>query len=78
MSSTSGEVRGHVARRDYPAALRALDNLRSPVERFFTEVLVMAEDSELRRNRVALLAQLRELFSLVADLSQLASRVGTP
>lgn len=78
MSSTSGEVRGHVARRDYPAALRALGNLRSPVERFFTEVLVMAEDSELRRNRVALLAQLRELFSLVADLSQLAARVAAP
>jgi len=78
MSSTSGEVRDHVARRDYPAALRALGNLRSPVERFFTEVLVMAEDSGLRRNRVALLAQLRELFSLIADLSQLAARVATP
>lgn len=78
MCSRSGEVRDHVARHDYPAALRALGNLRSSVERFFTEVLVIAEDSGLRRNRVALLAQLRELFSLVADLSQLASRVGTP
>ncbi len=78
IGASSGEVRNQVARRDYPGALRALGNLRSPVERFFTEVLVMAEDPGLRRNRLALLAQLRELFSVIADLSQLASRVGTP
>jgi glycyl-tRNA synthetase beta chain len=69
-------VHGAIARRDYRAALEDLAALRHPVDRFFEDVLVMAEDSALRNNRLALLGALRRTLSAVADLSQLAARVG--
>jgi glycyl-tRNA synthetase beta chain len=46
------------------------------VDRFFDEVLVMAEDQKLRENRLALLKRLQILFSRVADLSQIVSGEG--
>lgn len=60
------------AARRYKEALAALAGLRAPVDQFFDKVMVMAEDPQLRANRLALLAQLRELFWEVADISQLA------
>lgn len=60
------------AKRQYKEALAALAGLRAPVDLFFDKVMVMAEDPELRANRLALLAGLRELFWEVADISQLA------
>lgn len=56
---------------DYAAALLALAELRAPVDQFFDEVMVMAEDAALRNNRLALLNRLRGLFLRVADLSVL-------
>jgi glycyl-tRNA synthetase beta chain len=56
---------------DYGEALRSMASLRGVVDAFFTEVLVMAEDQELRKNRLALLAQLAKLFLSVADISQI-------
>lgn len=70
------QVQAHIARRDYPGALAALAELRAPVERFFADVLVMAEDPGVRANRLGLLGALRKTFSAIADLSQLAARVG--
>ncbi len=55
----------------YTEALTRMAALRETVDRFFDEVLVMAEDEVLRRNRLALLASLSGLFLRVADLSQL-------
>lgn len=59
------------AARRYREALEQLASLRAPVDRFFDEVLVMAEDKALRDNRLALLTQLRSLFLEVADISLL-------
>ena len=56
---------------DYTSALLALAELREPADRFFDEVLVMAEDDAVRRNRLALLGTIREAFLRVADLSKL-------
>lgn len=56
---------------DYEAALLSLAELREPVDKFFDEVMVMAEDMALRNNRLALLNQMRGLFLRVADLSVL-------
>ena len=69
---------GIVGRRIYSGlgALAALAELRAPVERFFADVLVMAEDPGVRANRLGLLGALRKTFSAIADLSQLAARVG--
>jgi glycyl-tRNA synthetase beta chain len=61
-----------VAARAYTDALGRLAALREPVDRFFDEVLVMSEDETVRRNRLALLATLRELFLGIADVSRLA------
>ncbi|MBU6199830.1 MAG: glycine--tRNA ligase subunit beta [Xanthomonadaceae bacterium] len=55
----------------YVDMLRALAALHAPVDAFFEQVMVMAEDAAKRRNRVALLAGLRRLFLQVADISLL-------
>ncbi|HEY3809224.1 MAG TPA: glycine--tRNA ligase subunit beta [Steroidobacteraceae bacterium] len=70
-----GELQAPVAelirQRDYAAALDKLAGLRTSVDQFFDGVLVNDPDPALRRNRLALLAQLRALFAGIADLSRL-------
>ncbi|HEX6639087.1 MAG TPA: glycine--tRNA ligase subunit beta [Steroidobacteraceae bacterium] len=56
-------------KRNYAAALARLATLRPAVDAFFDGVMVNAEDPALRNNRLALLAQLRGLFTRIADLS---------
>lgn len=56
---------------DYASALSSLANLREPVDNFFDEVMVMADDEAIRNNRLALLNRLRNLFLRVADISLL-------
>ena len=58
---------------DYGAALQSLASLREPVDTFFDEVMVMADDDAVRDNRLALLNRLRNLFLRVADISLLPS-----
>jgi glycyl-tRNA synthetase beta chain len=65
-----------VRKAQYGEALQELSGLRGAVDRFFDEVLVMAEDQRLRQNRLALLMGLRDLFSRVADFSQLVPGPG--
>ncbi len=56
---------------DYASALSSLASLRQPVDTFFDEVMVMADDEAVRNNRLALLNRLRNLFLRVADISLL-------
>ena len=58
---------------DYTASLQALAALRAPVDAFFDNVMVNAEDEKLRANRLALLAQLHQAMNRVADISKLAA-----
>ena len=58
----------------YAAALQALASLRPAVDAFFDKVMVMAEDTALRHNRLALLANLSNLFLGAADISKLQGR----
>lgn len=60
-----------LAAKDYTAALSKLAALRAPIDAFFDNVMVMADDAELKANRLRLLAQLRALFTSVADISVL-------
>ena len=62
--------------RDYVAVLARLAELRQPVDRFFDDVMVMAEDDKVRDNRLALLAGLRAQFLDVADISRLSIATG--
>jgi glycyl-tRNA synthetase beta chain len=55
----------------YGEALNRLARLREPVDAFFDQVLVMAEDAAVRDNRIALLNELSSLFLRVADFSRL-------
>ncbi|WP_431263924.1 glycine--tRNA ligase subunit beta [Roseateles chitinivorans] len=57
---------------DYAGSLKALAALKAPVDAFFDDVMVNAEDPALRANRQALLKQLHEAMNRVADLSRLA------
>jgi len=65
-------VRPLLDERDYTRALQSLAALREPVDRFFDDVMVMAEDAAVRSNRLALLGALRALFLDVADISRLS------
>jgi glycyl-tRNA synthetase beta chain len=58
---------------DYTASLQALAILKAPVDAFFDNVMVNAEDVALKNNRLALLNQLHQAMNRVADLSKLAS-----
>ena len=61
------------ARGDYAASLLSLAALRAPVDTFFNEVMVNAEDPALRANRLGLLATLHRAMNQVADISKLSS-----
>lgn len=65
------EVQPLIAQGDYTAVLDKLANLRAPVDSFFDNVMVNAEDSALRQNRLAILNTLQGLFLQVADISVL-------
>jgi len=67
----AGKVLPLFEQGDYASALRSLASLREPVDSFFDEVMVMAEDDATRNNRLALLNRLRNLFLRVADISLL-------
>ena len=65
------QASSQIAARDYTAALVTLAQVREPVDQFFDQVMVMAEDQKVRENRLALLNQIYQLFLNVADISRL-------
>ncbi|MBL8439022.1 MAG: glycine--tRNA ligase subunit beta, partial [Zoogloeaceae bacterium] len=66
-------ARSHFDNEDYTDALRVLAGLRGAVDRFFDEVMVMAEEPLIRQNRLALLNRLAGLMNQVADISRLSA-----
>jgi glycyl-tRNA synthetase beta chain len=66
------EVTPMLAAGEYLRALRHIAALRPVVDMFFDEVLVMAEDANLRENRLALLAEVAQLFARIADFTRIA------
>jgi glycyl-tRNA synthetase beta chain len=67
------QVTQALEQRDYPGVCRALAGLRGPVDAFFDKVMVMAEDANLRRNRLALLLRISQTFLLMADFSKITA-----
>ncbi len=63
-------VPGLIKDAKYKDALAALVKLKAPIDAFFTGVMVMVEDATLRRNRLALLVRVRNLFRQYADFSK--------
>lgn len=67
------KTESQIAKNNYKAALQTLAEAAGPVNTFFDDVLVNDKDEKIRRNRFALLAQLRTLLNSVADISKLAA-----
>ncbi|MEC9344049.1 MAG: glycine--tRNA ligase subunit beta [Pseudomonadota bacterium] len=61
-----------VAKEDFEGAMSALAKLRAPIDAFFDKVLVNAEDTAVRANRLALLARIPAATATVADFSKIA------
>lgn len=72
LQTERAKIDAAVAQRDYVAALRSIASLRPILDRFFDEVMVMAEDLRLRNNRLALLQQIVALFQRIGDFSEIA------
>ncbi len=72
LTRLSGLAGSHLERGEYRQALASLAALREPVDRFFDDVMVNVEETDLRLNRLGLLKQLRDQFLDVADISLLA------
>jgi glycyl-tRNA synthetase beta chain len=58
---------------DFDGALRTIATLRNDVDHFFEDVMVMAEDESLRRNRLALLQSIALLFDQIADFTKIST-----
>ncbi len=67
----SPRVRDLLKKRDYTAAMTSLAGLRESVDEFFDNVKVMDDDERLRKNRLALLQSISNLFLETADISRL-------
>jgi glycyl-tRNA synthetase beta chain len=67
------EAEGHKKVRGYREALQGIARLRPEVDEFFDRVLVMADQEEVRRNRLTLLSELLSEFSTIADFSEIVA-----
>jgi glycyl-tRNA synthetase beta chain len=67
------KVRQAADRRDYKSALNEMASLGPAVDRFFVDVLVMADDAGVRRARLSLMAHLRDMVLNIADISEIVS-----
>ena len=67
------EARACLEKQDFRQALMVIASLKAPVDSFFNDVLVMAEDLNVRNNRLALLAGIASLFETIADFSKLST-----
>ena len=65
------QIETAIAQRDYDQAMGLLGELAEPLDAFFENVMVMADDKDLQANRLALLSQMRRAFLRVGDLAQL-------
>jgi glycyl-tRNA synthetase beta chain len=71
LAAAAPQIEAAVEEGDFDAALAAAAGLRAPVDRFFDEVLVMAEDKDVRANRLRLLLDVRDAVARLGDLAQI-------
>ncbi len=71
LMAVEGEVTPALKAEDFEGAMRVLATLRAPIDAFFDHVTVNADDAKLRRNRLALLAQIRQAVDQVAIFSKI-------
>ena len=71
INDTDKAVAEALAQGDYPAALAQLASLRTPIDEFFANVMVMDEDVALQENRLRLLNRFVDVFASIADFGKL-------
>jgi glycyl-tRNA synthetase beta chain len=71
--SVAAIARGMIGTKNYLGALVEIAGLRGPVDAFFDRVMVMADDEQVRNNRLALLTGISRLFGSIADFSRLSA-----
>ncbi len=76
LESVAPRVRVALEAGEYAVMFRQLAGMRPEVDAFFDQVMVNADDAALRRNRIALLAEVDALMNGVLDISQLNSEAG--
>nr|WP_274622796.1 glycine--tRNA ligase subunit beta [Myxococcus fulvus] len=74
-SQARTSVTGLLQGDDFSGALKEITGLKPVVDTFFDKVMVMAEDKELRENRIRLLTEIGALFNQVADFSKIQAEV---
>ena len=74
VDEASATVSERLGSGDYEGSLAALASLREPIDRFFTDVLVMDEDESVRDNRLRLLNRFSHVFDGVANIGALARK----
>ena len=72
LMESNANTQSALARQDYDQVLSDIALLKEPVDAFFDNVMVMADDEGLKLNRLALLQDLRSVFEYIADISRLA------
>jgi len=70
--SVKDNVQKEIHRETYFDALNSIAELTGPVDEFFSDVMVMAEDVRIRENRLGMLKGLNQLFLQIADFSRFA------
>ena len=76
LQAAQKDIEPSIQQRAYSDALVRLASLQVSIDRFFDSVLVMAEDKDIRANRLALISQLSAIFRRVADISILTDIKG--
>ena len=71
-----GPVARHMTDKKYAEALAKIAEIKSAVDRFFDEVMVMVDDEALRKNRLHLLYGISLLFSQLADFAKIVVKKG--
>ncbi|MBL0699841.1 MAG: glycine--tRNA ligase subunit beta [Desulfosarcina sp.] len=72
-NQSAGRINDYINKGIYDQALHEIALMRAPVDDFFDEVLVMADDLKIRNNRLALLGKIAELFNNFADFSRIST-----
>lgn len=72
IDTARAEAADAVKAENFEEAMEALSRLRAPVDKFFDDIMVNADDPALRMNRLQLLAEIRDATHVVADFSKVA------
>ena len=72
LTNSKGKIEAALASESYSTAMTALSELRIPIDAFFDNVMVVAEDAETRKNNLRLLMLIRDTARQIADFDRIS------